>query len=79
MDDQIHLFEQQGMNHALWLWDPAWEPWMEKVNDFNFRQGPDPHNNTDVASSDLIEVILKYWGYNTIRPSNVAFAGRNQS
>lgn len=27
MADQMELFEQRGMNHALWAWDPAWEPW----------------------------------------------------
>jgi len=48
------------------------------VHDFNFRQGPDPHNNTDVASSDFIEVMLKYWGYNTMRPSTITLAAGNR-
>jgi len=69
MDDQMDLFEQQGMNHALWVWDPAWEPWTEEVDAFNFRHGLDPNNHTDVASSDLMDVIVEYWGRNTIRPS----------
>ena len=71
MDDQMDLFEQRGMNHALWMWDPSWEPLVEEVNAFNFRLGPKPNNHADVASSPLIEVILKYWGRNTVRPSNV--------
>ena len=71
MDDQMDLFEQRGMNHALWCWDPSWEPLVEEVNAFNFRLGPKPNNHADVASSPLIEVILKYWGRNTVRPSNV--------
>jgi len=69
MDDQMELFEQYGMNYALWCWEPSWEPWVEKVNAFNFRLGPNPNNHVDVTSSALLEVIVKYWGRNTIRPS----------
>ena len=68
MDDQMDLFEQRGMNHALWVWDPAWEPWAEEVDAFNFRHGPDPDNHADVPSSDLMDAIIKYWGRITIRP-----------
>ena len=68
MDDEMGLFEQQGMNHALWVWDPAWEPWTQEVDDFNFRHGPDPDNHTDVESSDLMNVIVEHWGQNTIWP-----------
>jgi len=71
MDDQMALFEQRGMNHALWVWDPVWEPWTEEVNGFNFRYGPDPDSNSGVES-DLQNVILKYWERNTVRPSNFA-------
>ncbi len=44
------------------------------VHDFNFRPGSDPNNRTDIASSSLIKVIKKYWGRNTILPSNATFA-----
>ena len=71
MDDQMDLFEQRGMNHALWVWDPSWEAWTEEVDAFNFRHGPDPSHHDDVASSDLIDVIKEYWERNTVRPSNV--------
>jgi hypothetical protein len=47
MDDQMDLLEQRGMNHALWNWDPSWEPYAAEVNEFNFRFGPDPANHTD--------------------------------
>jgi len=70
MDDQMDLFEQQGMNHALWSWDPSWAPWTEENDAFNFRHGPDPDHHADVASSDLIDVISEYWRRNTIRPSS---------
>jgi hypothetical protein len=72
MDDQMDLFEQHGMNHALWVWDPAWEPFAEEGHDaFNFRFGPDPGNHLDVPSSELLSVISGYWGRNTIRPSSI--------
>ncbi|MFQ6094186.1 MAG: cellulase family glycosylhydrolase, partial [bacterium] len=69
MDDQMDLFEQRGMNHALWLWETSWTPYAEEVDAFNFRHGPDPNNHSDVESSALIDVIVSYWGRNTIRPS----------
>ncbi|UCE20298.1 MAG: putative Ig domain-containing protein, partial [Gemmatimonadota bacterium] len=69
MDDEMDLFEQRGMNHALWVWDPSWEPWTEEVNAFNIRFGPNPSNTTDVESSDLLDVIIQYWDRNTVRPS----------
>jgi TolB protein len=72
MDDQMDLFEQRGMNHALWMWAPSWAPWEQENDAFNFRHGADPHNHTDLASSDLMDVILKYWARNTVRPSTFA-------
>ena len=72
MNDQMDLFEQRGINHALWSWDPAWKPWTEKESVFNFRHGPDPdHHADDVASSELIDVIADHWKCNTIRPSKL--------
>lgn len=71
MDDQMDLFERRGMNYALWVWDPAWEPWAKEIDAFNFLHGPDPNNHTDVDSSDLVDVIVKYWGRNTIWPTAV--------
>ena len=70
MDDQMTLFEERGLNYALWVWDPDWEPWTEEVDAFNFRHGPDPRNHADVATSALLDVIVKHWARNTIRPSD---------
>ena len=72
MSDQMEILEQLGMNYALWVWDPAWEPWTEEVNAFNFRHGPDPGNHADVAQTDLQDVIASYWGRNAIRPSSLS-------
>lgn len=71
MDDQMDLFEQRGMNQALWVWETSWALYAEEVDAFNFRHGPDPSNHTDVESSDLMDVIVEHWGRNTIRPSSV--------
>jgi hypothetical protein len=73
MDDLMKLFEKRGMNHALWYWQQSFEPMQAEENSFNLRFGPDPSNLTEVQKSDLIEVIKKYWGYNTVRPSNTSF------
>ena len=70
MEDQIILFEERGLNYALWLWETSWEPYEAEVNGFNFRHGPDPNNHSDVESSDLMNVIAEYWGRNTLRPSS---------
>lgn len=67
--DQMALFEEQGINYALWQWESSWPPIQEEIDAFNFRHGPDPYHHEDVASSDLIEVIKGYWGLNTVRPS----------
>jgi hypothetical protein len=63
----MDLFEQRGMNHAFWAWNPLWPPYSHN-DDMNYLRGPDPDNHTDLATSDLIDVITKYWGRNTTRP-----------
>jgi hypothetical protein len=57
------------MNHALWLWETSWPPIQDEIDAFNFRHGPDPHNHSDVPSSELMDAISSYWGRNTVRPS----------
>lgn len=70
MDDEMGLFEKKGLNNALWEWQ-VWEPFSEKVSYFNFLLGPDP-DNTEEVDNELLRVIKKYWGYNTVRPSTFA-------
>jgi hypothetical protein len=73
LDDLIGLFEDRALNHALWEWGASWPGYID--NDaFSFRHGADPNNHTDVTTSDLIEVLKKYWGRNTLRPSTTAFS-----
>jgi hypothetical protein len=70
MDDLMDLFEQRGLNYALWDWGSSYQIYTDEVNAFNFRFGPDPGNTSDLQTSALIEVIKKYWALNTHRPSN---------
>ncbi len=70
MDDLMSLFEERGINYALWEFHASWQPF--QTNDaFDFQHGPDPNNHANVGSSELIEVIRAYWSRNTVRPSNV--------
>ncbi|RME79507.1 MAG: hypothetical protein D6784_00620 [Chloroflexi bacterium] len=68
MDDQMALFEQRGLNYALWEWSTSWPPFAGEVHAFNFRLGPDPDNRRDTPNA-LQDVIVKYWARNAIRPS----------
>jgi len=68
MGDQMELFEQEGINYALWAWHPSFPP-RRTDDEFNFMHGPDRHNHSDVPTSDLIEVIKSYWARNFLRPS----------
>lgn len=72
MQDLMDLFEQRGMNYALWSWEPAWEPFTAEVNDFNFRFGPNPRRHRDMNSNALMRVIVRHWARNTVRPSRLS-------
>ena len=70
--DEIEFFEQNGLNHALWVWEPTYEPWRTSVDIDHamfYPFGPDPNNLQDVEN-DLMNVILESWRKNTLRPSS---------
>ncbi len=70
MDDMMDLFEARGMNHALWMCQPAFEP--QAIHDaFAFTHGPDPGSHEDVRTSDLIRAVRRHWRRNTARPGQV--------
>jgi heme-degrading monooxygenase HmoA len=69
MRDQWDLFEQYGLNYAVWMWYPDWEPLAEGDNDFNFHFGPDPDNLRSVPN-DLQTLYVTFWAKNSIRPSD---------
>jgi len=74
MGDEMDLFEQRGLNYALWMWETSWPEYAQEVDAFNFCHGPDPNNHTNVESSDLKDVIVEHWLRNTIRPSSLPVA-----
>jgi hypothetical protein len=69
MDDEMAIFEQLGVNYALWYWTPDWDPLLDKQSQFRFTYGEDPDNRTDVPS-DLLDVITRYWKLNYVKPSH---------
>ncbi|HEB64108.1 MAG TPA: hypothetical protein ENJ02_01010 [Chloroflexi bacterium] len=72
MDDQMALFEQRGMNYALWEWSTTWEPFASTIHDFNFRYGPDPANRADTQNA-LQDAITSYWARNAARPFGTVY------
>jgi hypothetical protein len=72
LSDEMILFEQRGVNNALWVWSGSW-PLIVSFDDFDFLHGPNPNNHKNVASSQLITAIRSYWRRNTVRPSTVVF------
>ncbi len=72
MADQMDIFENMGLNHALWLWETSWTPYASEVDAFNFRHGPDPNHHRDVADSALLRAIKDDWARNTERPFSPA-------
>ncbi len=73
LHDLMDLFELLGLNHAVWEWQPSWEP-LQLIDQFNFRRGADPENHQDVDNA-LQDAIVAYWARNTLWPSTAgAFA-----
>ena len=70
LDDQLALFEARGLNHAIWMWDPDWQPWTEEVNAMNYRFGQDPKSLVDTLPNPLMDLLVEYWSRNEIRPSD---------
>jgi hypothetical protein len=66
--DEMELFEELGVNYALWAWRSSWEPQRE-MDDFDIIRGPDAANHEDVETSALIEVVREFWSRNVLRPS----------
>lgn len=71
--DEIAWFETRGLNHAIWVWEPTYEPWYtwgDRAMYYPF--GPDPANFTEVEN-DLWRVIREAWARNALRLSLTGF------
>ena len=73
LHDEMALFEQRGMNHAIWLWETSWQPYNRLEDAFNFRHGPSRRRHREGLGGELQDVIGSYWRRNRVRPSNVDF------
>ena len=67
---QTHIVEDLGLNHAIWMWDPAWEPWTNEVNVMNYRFGQNSLNRKDELPNPLMDILQEYWQLNSLRPSD---------
>jgi hypothetical protein len=67
--DELALFEELGVNHAVWLWESD-SPRID-YDAFNFRHGPDRASRADVPDNPLIRVLKEDWSRNRITPSSV--------
>ncbi len=69
MTDEMNLFDQIGVNNALWSWCPPSFDQLDTVDEFDFRFGPDPTSHDVSLPNDLHTAIAQYWSRNTVRPS----------
>ncbi len=72
LDDSMQVFEANGMNHAIWLWESSWHG--VNYDQFNYRRGTDPSKHSDVPGNELLSVISKHWKENSVRPGQVKWA-----
>ena len=77
LNDLMGLLENRGLNHALWSWAPAHVLDYGDTQEFEYRLGPDIDNRTREVPNDLIDVIMRYWAKNTVRPAQVTFISAN--
>jgi hypothetical protein len=72
LDDQIELFETDGLNYSIWMWHSSFHKENRlSDNEFNFLFGTDAENTKEDTSSELLKVIKKYWESNEVRPSKM--------
>ena len=71
IQDSIRIFEDLGLNHAVWQWEVSWESYAEEVHVFNYRLGDDPSNREFIASTALLSVLHDSWRLNQVRPSSI--------
>jgi len=67
---EIEAFESRGMNHAVWLWEVSWAPYVREVTAFQVRLGPDPEVSIESDDSELLPVLERFWARNRLRPSD---------
>ncbi|MBN1191437.1 MAG: hypothetical protein JXA46_16900, partial [Dehalococcoidales bacterium] len=70
LDDEMALFEEFGLNYALWSWQPVSEEYNKIQNKMNYALGSDPGNLAE-GDWDLFVMIKNYWLRNQIRLTDI--------
>ena len=78
LNDLTGLLEDRGLNHALWSWTSAHVLKYGGMHEFEYRLGPDANNLTEEVPNELMDVIMRCWKKNTLRPSRVRFTSAGQ-
>jgi hypothetical protein len=78
LNDLMGLLENLGVNHALWAWTSAQVLRYGEMQEFEYRLGPDMNNLTEEVPSELMDVIVRNWELNRVRPSQVKFIAADQ-
>jgi len=71
LDDEMSIFEELGVNYAIWAYSTQWEPYRTEIDEFNYLFGIDKNNKTEDYNNPLISALKKYWNKNTIFPSTI--------
>ena len=70
LDTEMSLFEEIGVNYAIWEYSTYYEPFRTEIDDFNYFFGTDKNNKNDQYNNILLNILKKYWLKNKIFPSN---------
>jgi hypothetical protein len=69
LDDEMALFEEYGLNYAIWSWQPVSREYSEIQNKMNYTLGADPDNLSE-GDWDLFIMVKDYWHRNELRLSD---------
>lgn len=67
LQDVLAVLESMNMNHAIWLWTPAWAA-HDETDDFDFRHGQSPRKHADAPGNPLERAVFDAWSMNSLRP-----------
>ncbi len=68
LEEVISLFEEQGLNHAVWLWESSINLGYDQ---FDYKKGLDPKSHADRPGNPLLKVLARAWSRNGLRPSSL--------
>lgn len=66
LKDQLQVYESEGMNHFVWLWETSW-PHID-YDQFNLRHGTVRSNVHNTRMNPLLSVLKQNWRRNYLGP-----------